>query len=488
MVDILVGHKIAIYLRISVDEMELSNQSIDNQRNYIYSYLNSSTYFQRFLKEEYIDIGFSGTNEKRPAFQRMIEEVKLREVKIIIVKDMSRFMRNYIALGDYLENIFPFIGVRFISINDNYDSDKNLSNTLNIDVHFKSLMYDFYVKDISEKTRKAMLMQRRNGKYITPVPYGYMKDSNDKYKIVLDPKTSCIVKFIFELSSQGSSIGRIVRILNERNLITPICRKKELSNLRLNNYSSLVYYDVRNSLWNQPSVKNILRNENYTGTYVLRSGKNKLNDGENLERRYNNHEAIVSIELFNQVNKKFDERRCLNNSYKSRGYRIHSILQGLVKCNRCKCVMSCYVKKCVSSEEETKSRKYFKCRLCELKGFGLNFYRVDKLEKEVFEILKEKFKCSLIENSNKCSSDSKTFSEKLEMLNKKLFLNFEQYKLGNISKDEFMIKKQEINKQIDLLREIKYEFYEDSLIDNKLEKYIESIFIQDEKLVDILFK
>ena len=140
--------KIALYIRLSVeDQMKKDeSESIINQRYFLNDFLDRNDEFKSFKREEYVDDGYTGTNEKRPSFQRMLEEVKSGKINTIIVKDLSRFMRDYISLGDYLENIFPFLGIRFIAINDGYDSDKEKGMEQTLISSFKGLLYDFLYK------------------------------------------------------------------------------------------------------------------------------------------------------------------------------------------------------------------------------------------------------------------------------------------------------------------------------------------------------
>lgn len=149
--------KIAFYISLSVeDKMSIAeSESISNQRAIINAYVNSKDNLKGKISEEYVDYGYSGTNIKRPAFTRLINDIKKLEVDTIIVKDLSRFMRDYITMGDYLENIFPFMGVRFIAINDNYDSSFEKGNGTNIDIQFKNLLHEFYARDASEKVRSV---------------------------------------------------------------------------------------------------------------------------------------------------------------------------------------------------------------------------------------------------------------------------------------------------------------------------------------------
>ena len=215
--------KIALYIRLSVEDQmkKEESESIINQRSYLNDYLNRYDEFKEFQREEFVDDGYSGTNEKRPAFQRMLEEVKTGQVKIIIVKDLSRFMRDYIVLGDYLENIFPFMGIRFIAINDGYDSAKEKGNGTDLDVQFKGLLYDFYSKDIAQKVKSVTTELKKQGKYLgwSP-PLGYMKDPSDKHKIIVDKETAWIVRKVFDLALEGISTRKIAAIMSvKKNLL-----------------------------------------------------------------------------------------------------------------------------------------------------------------------------------------------------------------------------------------------------------------------------
>ena len=167
----------AIYLRLSKEDGDLSSgekkesNSIANQRKLIEDYLSRNP--EITLVQEFCDDGYTGANFDRPDFQRMMEQVKTGKINCIIVKDLSRFGRDYLEVGDYLEHIFPFLGVRMISINDHYDSEKYLGNTAGMDIAFRNLIYDYYSKDLSKKVKSAMRTKQRNGGYITCCTYGY---------------------------------------------------------------------------------------------------------------------------------------------------------------------------------------------------------------------------------------------------------------------------------------------------------------------------
>lgn len=223
--------KMALYLRLSVDEdgTDESN-SIINQRYLLNHYLDQSPDFSHWERLEFVDDGFSGTSLNRPAFQRLMADVKAGIIRHIIVKDLSRFMRDYLELGNYLENIFPFLGVRFIAINDQYDSLTSEQNGLDIDVPFRNLLNDFYAKDVSEKVKSAMNSMKRSGKNMSWLPpFGYIKDPEDRFKIIIDEAVAPIVRRIFTLYLDGNSYQKIARILNKEQVITPAERKMQIS-------------------------------------------------------------------------------------------------------------------------------------------------------------------------------------------------------------------------------------------------------------------
>ena len=337
--------KIALYIRLSVeDQMKKDeSESIINQRYFLNDFLDRNDEFKSFKREEYVDDGYTGTNEKRPSFQRMLEEVKSGKINAIIVKDLSRFMRDYISLGDYLENIFPFLGIRFIAINDGYDSAKEKGNGTDLDIQFKGLLYDFYTKDISQKVKTVTTELKKQGKFLAwSPPFGYMKDPDDKHNIIIDEKTAWIVRKVYDLALTGLASRKIAAVMNEENIPTPNERKKELTNM---DYEyNIVSSDTRDApTWTNGTVVDILSNENYTGTYVfnmqeksvLTPGSFKFNPKEEWGRVYDHHEAIVSREEFERVQAIRGNNSFLKGKNTDYPWRKHSPLQGFVRCPTC---------------------------------------------------------------------------------------------------------------------------------------------------------
>ena len=216
-----------IYARLSRDDGDkLESDSIINQRALIRDYLKKHP--EIHIVSEKTDDGFSGVNFDRPAFKEMMDEIRSGKVNCVVVKDLSRFGRNYIEAGNYIEKVFPFMGVRFIAINDSYDSlDRNQADSLIIP--FKNLINDAYCKDISVKIRSQLEIKRKNGEYIGAfVVYGYLKDPENKNKIIVDPFASEVVRAIFKWKIEGMSQSRIADKLNAQGVLCPLEYKRSI--------------------------------------------------------------------------------------------------------------------------------------------------------------------------------------------------------------------------------------------------------------------
>ena len=222
-------YKVAMYLRLSKEDINKSrneSESILNQKQMINTFINEREDLE--LVSIKIDDGYSGSNFDRPAFKELMEEVKNKEVDCIIVKDFSRFGRNFIEVGKYIEEIFPFMGIRFIAINDNYDS-LNVNNSNDIIVPFKNLINDAYLRDISVKIRTQLDSKKKNGDFIGSfATYGYLKDPKNKNKLIVDEYASKIVKEIFKLKLEGFTHSKIANKLNEEGILCPMEYKKHM--------------------------------------------------------------------------------------------------------------------------------------------------------------------------------------------------------------------------------------------------------------------
>ena len=215
-------YKVGAYLRLSKEEFnnEKESNSITNQKLIIDNYLKEHKEYK--LVDYYIDDGYSGTTFDRPQYKRMLKDIVEGKLNTIIVKDLSRFGRNHIESDNYIENILPGYNVRFISIIDEIDSFKNPKSVSSIEIPLKNLMNDEYARDISEKVKSTLRIKQLNGEFIgVTAPYGYLKNSKDKHKFIIDKEASYVVKKIFNMILLGNSRKEIAEHLNSKNILTP---------------------------------------------------------------------------------------------------------------------------------------------------------------------------------------------------------------------------------------------------------------------------
>ena len=257
----------AIYLRLSKEDGDIAeggkliSNSIANQEELVRDYLKSHADIRVYAV--YKDDGYSGVNFDRPNFQKMIEDIRSGAVNCVIVKDLSRFGRNYIESGRYIEKIFPLLGVRFIAVTDHFDSLEDDAGSEMI-IPFKNLINDAYCRDISIKVRSHLDMKRKNGEYIGAfVVYGYKKAPDDKNKLIVDDYAAGVVKDIFEMKIKGMSQHAIAAKLNEDGIASPLeYMRGQGINL------DTPFRKKTRAKWSHSSVLHILKNEMYTGTLV----------------------------------------------------------------------------------------------------------------------------------------------------------------------------------------------------------------------------
>lgn len=219
---------IGTYYRLSLADEDVGtdkteSNSIQGQRGLVEGYIMARPELATEPRQEYVDDGYSGTSTSRPAFQRLIQDAQDGKVKTIIVKDFSRFARDYIEAGDYMERIFPLLGVRFISVNDGYDSGMQIRNDVcGLEVAIKNIINASYSRDLSAKIAAADHVMQKKGMYLGGYrPFGFLPDPSDCHKLILDPVASRYVRLIFELALQGNRTGTIAKILNEKQIPTP---------------------------------------------------------------------------------------------------------------------------------------------------------------------------------------------------------------------------------------------------------------------------
>ncbi len=261
--------KLAIYLRLSLEDADDKDESnsISSQRAMLHAYIRSDGELRGKEVLEFCDDGYSGTSMERPGMQRLLKEVKDNQIGSVIVKDMSRFSRDYIELGTYMNQIFPFMGVRFIAVNDHYDSRDHTGSTTPIDTALQTLLYDLYSKDISVKVKTSVENKCANGEYVFgQVPFGYEKSREIKNTVVVNEKEAEIVRYIFALALDGNGSTQIARILNEKGIPT----KTQIRHPERAGKSG------RMQAWDNVSVRAVLNNRFYLGEMAYGKSKRKF--------------------------------------------------------------------------------------------------------------------------------------------------------------------------------------------------------------------
>ena len=322
---------IAMYVRLSVEDSKTDSLSISNQRLLLGRYID--TMEQPDIEVlEFIDNGYSGVNFERPAMQELLERVKQSKIDCIIVKDFSRFGRNSIETAYLMERVFPIYSTRFISVSDNYDSNDYKGGTGGIQVAFKYLMHEYYSQDLSRKEKSAKYAKMKRGEYQSVIcNYGYRKGANGKLEI--DDEVAEVVRLIFHLALKVKNAQKIVEALYERKIPTP----GEYKAIKGRNGHDL---SRCNGIWQRSTILRILGDERYIGTYIM--GKRTVNEIGGRASKLKNenewfkipshHPAIISKELFEQVQAKLLRFRCVK-------HEKRYPLRGKIYCGCCRHAM-----------------------------------------------------------------------------------------------------------------------------------------------------
>ncbi len=300
---------IAIYLRLSNEDKnkgqsEESN-SIFAQRQLITAHIQELMHGQPYEIAEFCDDGYSGTDFNRPGVQALLEAARNGEISMVIVKDFSRFGRDYLEVGRYLEYIFPILQVRFVSVNDNYDSSDKFGTTGGMSVALKNLVYGMYSADLSKKIRSARDTRVRNGEFVAAfAPYGYIKDPYDKHKLLVDDNVAWVVRRIFQMAADGVSFAEITRQLNDEGIPS-----MAMYRIQKNDGYGNRHPHVKVMLWSASSIRDMLTDEVYLGRLLWNRTKCGMDTNKKIvpqERENwiivdNHHEPLVSQELFDKA-------------------------------------------------------------------------------------------------------------------------------------------------------------------------------------------
>lgn len=513
---------IAIYLRLSeadgdlgIDGKDESN-SIENQRMLLHHYIEARDDLAGEIIE-YVDDGYSGTNFNRPAFKRMIEDAKKGKIQVIIVKDLSRLGRDYVVAGDYIEQIFPLLQVRFIAANNGYDSAGHADGNVGFDLAVSNLINTFYSRDLSKKIKAANKIRWKKGISTSGhAPFGYLKSPDEKGKFVVDPEAGKIVRFIFDKALEGKNTKEIAFLLNENHYPTPWVYNQSKKNWRL--AEPVTAENER--LWEIPMVCRVLRKYDYTGAMVMgrkrsltvgaRKGKSQPESEWIIVEGV--HEPIVTHEEFEQANMVIRQK-------KHRDYVIvqNYPLKGKVRCGNCR--------KCLYYEATT-YKEYFVCRHGKQVGryskCCTEEYPVKHIEEVVLRALRE-FLAILEWLGVKAGEQTKlqmkatkkrqkSLSEELDKLKAEKIRQYEFYADGIITREQYIRKKSDLNDFMEKLesdcktRREEFDYQselwetasnmnaiakkfagEQRLSRPMVEAFIENVYIYDSNRIEIIF-
>lgn len=438
---------VALYIRLSVQDgdKEESN-SIVNQKELLNMFLEKEK--ELTFYNYYIDDGFTGTTFERPAFKKMMEDVELGLVNTIIVKDISRLGRNFIEMGNLVQNIFLVKNIRFISVCDNLDSFANPKSIENIIFPLKNLLNEMYCKDISNKITKAFNIMKKEGKFIGSYPpFGYLKEKDNKHHLIIDNASATVVKMIFDLCESGIGNTLIAKELNERCILTPSEYRCKILNMKSTGRKV-------SKQWTPSIVGKILDNRVYSGDLVQSKYKNisyKVHKQiKNKEEDWivveNTHEPIIDKERFFKIQELRKNRKYNWN----KRVEDNSIFKDLVICSNCKEPMDLIVtnKKEIS---EIKIKKYaFRCNNCNIDNKNDFYIEVDTLKTCIFRSIK--YHIDLLRGVEEARKEIKPRTEytksikqkvenmkyELEIVEKDKIENYEKWKNNEITEIEYI--------------------------------------------------
>ena len=462
---------VALYIRLSQED---NDTGVDKQESN--SITSQKTLLNEFVEEHddliiydtYIDDGYTGTDFNRPGFQRLLEDMRKGNINCVLVKDLSRLGRNYIEVGNYIEQIFPLFDVRFIAINDSVDSFKNPMSSNTILVPFKNLINDEYARDTSIKIKSALNGRKKKGEFIGAFSsYGYVKDENDKHKLVIDKESAEIVKKIFEWKvNEGLGNLSICHRLNDMGILNPTGYKKKKLNQNYNN-SKIKQEDYS---WCPSTVRNILKNDVYIGNVTQGKRKVKSYKIHKIEQVSeqewvtveNMHQPIIDKNLF----EKAQEMRKVDTRVQNTGKL--SIWAGILRCADCGRAMH---KKYCKNKSGT-IYEYYICGTYRKKSSKLctkHTLKVEELENSVLEAIKLHIELlidteNILEQLNNYKTkklanesilDIKQAKEKkiLKINNLKRCL-YEDWKNEDITKEEYLEYKKKYEQDIERIKEI----------------------------------
>ncbi len=539
-------YKAGIYTRLSsnqdskFDRQAAKNESIEVQIEIAKKFVKD---FNGKENEEvievidcYTDLGKTGSNFEREGFLRLMQDIRLGEINCVIVKDLSRFGRNYLEAGNYIEKIFPFLGVRFIAVSDGFDTGKAGNENRQLASEIKNLVNDMYAKDFSKKAKIQLKQRREEGSYVGgPPPYGYIAGWKEKRRILIpDENTAAIVQFIYEKFVETESCTAVADELNSRKVNPPVIYKKTRE----------VYYssdETEYKGWDKSSVERIVSSATYIGTLVQgkttltgRSEKNRIHKSEtDWVVREQAHEPLIEEELYQkaaEVLRKIKQKSA-SCRHPTEGYPIgENIFDNLLYCGVCgrKMTRSSYVKHyadgtkarldgyfCLNAEQTkvmvcSDSNRISKTELMDI------LIPLIRMEFAVFLEKPQKYekygKEQIAEAEKKAKNVLKKVENKMRKFQEEETRVYMDYCEGSISQKEYVDyklkqkeKKSELRKRIEeqkreikTLEKLSVKYlsvikalmkltFDKELTKEMLETFISKIYVYPEKKVEVLF-
>ena len=450
--------KTAIYARLSdFDDVLRDTESLEVQISYIKEYINHRD--DLMLLDVFADKRCTGMNFDRPEFERLLKALQERKIDCIVVKDFSRLGRNFVETGQYLEQVFPLFGVRFIAINDNYDSLNSQSRDGML-VPIKSMINEMYSKDLSQKIQSCFRSKEARGEIYTPVPFGYKKDQ--KNHLILDEEVSDVVMQIFFWKKSGMKEYEIAKKLSAQGIPTPFTRRCQLGYMR--NPSR-----VKAPAWQPAFVTKVLENPVYTGTMVYNRiaydetyRKIGQNPRESWRMVPDSHPAIISWELFDEISALREAEQAVREERKKwcrqRRENNPNIFKGRIFCKKCGEKLVC--------RWQSDGTLYFYCASCHVSISEKDLW--NGINKELHQRMEEHRDLQKLvrKSSGKSKLQSKEIATKREIeqasgnivrLESQKRSGYEQYVLGKLSKEKFLELKQGVENEIVLLKQTKSE-------------------------------
>lgn len=451
-------YRVGIYIRLSLADEDTGSgkaesDSIGNQRELIHQFLDRHPQLKDAPRSEFVDDGYTGTNTNRPQFQALMKELRTGAINVLVTKDFSRCHRDYTQMGNYLECVFPFLGVRYISVNDGYDSDDYKGVTSGMDVVLRNIIYEAYSKDLSVKTTTAKIIMMKQGKYIGSfAPYGFQFHPTVRNRLAIDEESAVVVRRIFDMTLQGMGSSAIARRLNSEGILTPgaYFRQKNPGSNRFRKASE------KNG-WTAAAVLNILHQYEYTGALVGRKRyKASLHEKRTVPQDKADwiiyegaHDAIISKADFDRVQKIIRQR-----STPSRGTPNSYPLKGLLKCGNCHRTLSrvhssagYYYYRCTKSRTDEASDCPKGKLFSEKEIEGIVFRAIMQMLAVCQEQKKQKSSLMLTrkERIAACVAELQKLGQQQERYKQEKFRAYENYSGGGLAKEAYLKQRAEID-------------------------------------------